>query len=761
MKKIAYIEEIEPEESLCITVDSDRKLFRAGGGEVSYTQKTVGQMATALGEGNTKDTLEFQSAHENSYEVKKEVLSGNGLDTGGAFVTHNSVLQRNIVFACILRPESWSFVGVDLKKVELTPYIRYSNVVLGVATTLENAVEVLRFAQQTMMKRYEMMTQLEVKNFLDLPEKGRALLVMVDEYAEAASPTGGKSEQAKEDDAMKGEVQMIVGSIARLGRAAGVHMAVATQRPDAKLLPGESKNLDINTPILTTEGFKQMGDLKLGDKVFDEQGKQTSVVNMTDYINENRVYKVNFKNGVDCIIAGHSHRWPIRVNNTYKENVLDESNVRNFKDRELLATLSVKESEILAKTMCTLRDFESTVNKGEAIYSLRELIRDGHILALKDVEIENSQYTMAYFDSQTLIDKTRESILEKPAKGSEDSHVIMTTEEIFESMKSNKEKKYSLDVTKPLEAKEKSLPINPYLLGLWLRDGSPYDDTFYITDLDVMGEIESLGYKVTKSEVDSVCEVDNFTSCLRSAGISSKDIPTDYLTSSAGQRKELLLGILGKKGFAGKKELFFTEDSESLIDKVLFLARSLGYTGYKSDYKTAQGKHLWRVDINTSKAESLHYIESVELVETVPTKCIEVDNDSHTYLAGKGLVPTHNSNLGCRINCGYTNPTASSMILDNAHGTKVKSNPKGRFYLQIYNKGNHGQGFFAGEDWMDKYLESQGLKADGTPLNSNEKAKIDEEGRSLELSAPKTSKTSRPEEDWDDELDSLIEENQS
>ena len=65
----------------------------------------------------------------------------------------------------------------------------------------------------------------------------------------------------------------------------------------------------------------------------------------------------------------------------------------------------------------------------------------GNILALKDIEIENSQYTMAYFDSQTLIDKTRESILEKPDKGSEDSHVIMTTEEIFESMKSNKEKK--------------------------------------------------------------------------------------------------------------------------------------------------------------------------------------------------------------------------------------------------------------------------------------------------------------------------------
>ena len=35
--------------------------------------------------------------------------------------------------------------------------------------------------------------------------------------------------------------------------------------------------------------------------------KTNLVVNMTDYIDENKVYKVNFKNGVDSIIAGHSH----------------------------------------------------------------------------------------------------------------------------------------------------------------------------------------------------------------------------------------------------------------------------------------------------------------------------------------------------------------------------------------------------------------------------------------------------------------------
>ena len=49
------------------------------------------------------------------------------------------------------------------------------------------------------------------------------------------------TDEGKEDDAKKGEAQMIIGSIARLGRAAGVHLVIATQRPDAKLIPGETK----------------------------------------------------------------------------------------------------------------------------------------------------------------------------------------------------------------------------------------------------------------------------------------------------------------------------------------------------------------------------------------------------------------------------------------------------------------------------------------------------------------------------------------
>lgn len=41
------------------------------------------------------------------------------------------------------------------------------------------------------------------------------------------------TDEAKASDELKGEAIMIIGSIARLGRASGVHLTIATQRPDA------------------------------------------------------------------------------------------------------------------------------------------------------------------------------------------------------------------------------------------------------------------------------------------------------------------------------------------------------------------------------------------------------------------------------------------------------------------------------------------------------------------------------------------------
>ena len=191
--RITHMEPIAPEPSRCIEVESPDRLFAAGG------------------------------------------------DDGVSLVSHNSVLQRNVALACIMRPQSWRFLGIDLKMVELSSLNAYSNVVLGIATNVEDALSVLRFAQQTMMKRYDEMSQLGINDFNKLTGDRQGLMVMVDEMGELLSTSGVKTDEGKAEDELKGEAKMIIGSIARLGRAAGVHLLLATQRPDATILPGETK----------------------------------------------------------------------------------------------------------------------------------------------------------------------------------------------------------------------------------------------------------------------------------------------------------------------------------------------------------------------------------------------------------------------------------------------------------------------------------------------------------------------------------------
>ena len=213
--KIKSIKPIEPEMARCIEVDSPSRLFSVMGAD------------------------------------------------GSSIVTHNSVAQRNIILGCVLRPDSWRFLGVDLKKVELSSWRAYSNVVLGVATELEDALTVLRFAQQTMMKRYAEMEQLGYNNFLDLPEKGQALLVMVDEAGELLGSSGVKA-------------------------------------------------LIESTVIPTPFGPQLLKDLAIGDVIYDNKGNHTIVTDKYTPIEQDRydmVIRSEQSEKTEQFTAGSEHNW--------------------------------------------------------------------------------------------------------------------------------------------------------------------------------------------------------------------------------------------------------------------------------------------------------------------------------------------------------------------------------------------------------------------------------------------------------------------
>ena len=193
--RIKKITEIPPVESRCISVKTPEKLFMVGG------------------------------------------------ENGASVVTHNSVIQRCFIFGCIMRPEEWLFLGIDLKIVELAEYRKYAPSVLGVATTLEDALTVLRFAHQVMLDRYSRMGLNYMRKLSELrADTGQQIcriMVMIDELAQLMIPKKGNADRTKLDNEMIDECNIIIGDIARLGRAAGVHLVAAIQRPDASIVGGE------------------------------------------------------------------------------------------------------------------------------------------------------------------------------------------------------------------------------------------------------------------------------------------------------------------------------------------------------------------------------------------------------------------------------------------------------------------------------------------------------------------------------------------
>lgn len=77
------------------------------------------------------------------------------------------------------------------------------------------------------------------------------------------------------------------------------------------------KQLALDTPIPTPQGFTNMGDLKVGDTVFDENGKPCHVVAKSPVDDTEQAYKLTFKDG-SSIIAGERHLWNIEIDSSGK-----------------------------------------------------------------------------------------------------------------------------------------------------------------------------------------------------------------------------------------------------------------------------------------------------------------------------------------------------------------------------------------------------------------------------------------------------------
>lgn len=176
----------------------------------------------------------------------------------------------NVIAASLLyakRPSELKMVFIDPKGTEFTPYKELYRHYLAVSTTasseedeIENSIPVkpkdadlvLRALCEEMKERYELLRQagscpnIKTYNqkFLDKklrPDKGHRFLpyivAVIDEYAQLTLVTSGKPEARN----VSRSITASIISLAQMGRAAGIHMIIATQTPRKDVISGMIK----------------------------------------------------------------------------------------------------------------------------------------------------------------------------------------------------------------------------------------------------------------------------------------------------------------------------------------------------------------------------------------------------------------------------------------------------------------------------------------------------------------------------------------
>ena len=264
---------------------------------------------------------------------------------------------------------------------------------------------------------------------------------------------------------------------------------------------------------------------------------------------------------------------------------------------------------------------------------------------------------------------------------------VVTTKEIKEEglikiVGGKPERIWHIDLNEAVEYFEKELPIDPYLFGYWLGDGSAENLAITTSEEDIYhieSVIKVLGFEYSikrpKKRAPFI-RVFGGREMLRSAGVfGNKHIPEIYKHSSIEQRKEFVRGFMDADGYtssATRAMSEITQKNKKIIDDFVEIMRSLGEKMVISE-KTAKIKSInfecqvYRTSFNASfnphkmerkasqwkKAVSarrkIKSIEKIEQIESIPVKCISVESEGNVYLAGSAYTVTHNTFKGLSI----------------------------------------------------------------------------------------------------------------
>ena len=253
---------------------------------------------------------------------------------------------------------------------------------------------------------------------------------------------------------------------------------------------------------------------------------------------------------------------------------------------------------------------------------------------------------------------------------------VHTIEEMYEAK--NEGLPVTVPITMPVSGiYDGELPIDPWLLGYWLGDGSKSGAHISCHE-EWAQEVADYINSKTKYTVETItpdsrgskaCQInvkDGFKVDLRESGLlGNKHIPSAYMTAGISQRIALLQGLMDSDGCISKDRgrARFCSTNKSLADAVFELASSLGEVCNRHETdgvgfgKTVHSYHVeWQPSIFPPVTLRHHVeklkdrivspymsIKNIAQIESVPTKCIAVNSDTKSYLCGRSFFVTHNT----------------------------------------------------------------------------------------------------------------------
>ena len=236
-------------------------------------------------------------------------------------------------------------------------------------------------------------------------------------------------------------------------------------------------------------------------------------------------------------------------------------------------------------------------------------------------------------------------------------------------------RQWEIPVQGSTQFEEREVDLHPYLVGVWLGDGSKGLPRYCKPFDEIADKIRSFGYEVTDCTDGKSKYIPNITHLMTEPvfqlGSHERYIPDDYKFNTVDNRMALFCGLCDTDGEVHKSgSIGYSTTSEKLANDMVWLARSLGckamiqpaikngwYPGNNGE--RVECRDCYRVSINApfnpftlkhrraayKPSESRYlkrWIESIEPVGYDNGMCVTVDSEAGLYLTDQFHV-THNS----------------------------------------------------------------------------------------------------------------------